>query len=78
MENLEQITKDTCQYKVQVMKLNYVSEELMKCRNCIGTYYVNCERYKPINKSQIPIKKGVIALYNFWYNNISIRGLNNV
>ena len=75
MEKLEQITKDTCATKVQVMRMAYVSEDLERCKNCTGNYYETCERYKPVSRTQIAFRRGANAIYSFWLNNISIKGL---
>jgi len=50
---------DICCYKIQIMKLSYLSENQLKCRNCSGEYYEFCENYKPLNKTQIPFRKGI-------------------
>lgn len=53
---------DICCYKLQAMRLAYPTGYLEKCRNCSGEYYVQCERYKPVSKTQEPIRQGVNAL----------------
>jgi len=58
---LEQITKDTCTWKIQAMRLVYPTDQMEQCRNCQGQYYVQCERYKAIKDAQIPFRKGGFA-----------------
>lgn len=50
--------EDICVYKIQAMRLIYLTEQMEKCRNCCGEYYVNCEKYKALKNSQIPYRKG--------------------
>lgn len=45
-----EITADTCITKIQVMRTAYPTENTMKCRTCLATYYVQCERYKPVGE----------------------------
>jgi len=76
MEQLEQITEETCIFKIQAMRLTYVSEQQEKCRSvCSGKFYESCEKYKPISKVSSPIRRGATALYSFWLNNISLKSL---
>jgi hypothetical protein len=71
METIEQITKDTCVEKVKAMRGGYIDEFHEHCRSCTE----QCDHYKPISRAQFNIKQGVYAMYNFWYHNISIRGM---
>jgi hypothetical protein len=57
--NLEQITGYTCANKIKVLRNAYVSESDYKCMNCDS--YELCDRYKPVSKTQIPIRRGVLA-----------------
>lgn len=50
-DDLDSITGNTCSMKIQVMRLSYVTEELERCRTCVGSYYVQCEKYKPVKNS---------------------------
>ena len=71
MEKLDQITKDTCVEKILALRNSYVDEFHEHCRVCNEP----CERYKPISRTQINFRQGALAIYNSWYQNISIRGL---
>jgi hypothetical protein len=73
MEKLEQITEYTCVHKIKVMKQLTCNEQEEKYRVCND--YSSCISYRPIKSSQMPFKRGMLAIYNFWYQNVSIRGL---
>ena len=67
MKTIEQITSETCTWKVQAMRIAYPTGRMEQCRNCDGEYYVVCERYKPVSESRLPIKQGANAINNAWY-----------
>lgn len=59
---LENITRETCVYKVQALRLTYATEQMEKCRSCPGEYYVSCERYRPMKNTQVPMRTGSLRI----------------
>lgn len=72
MENLEQLS-NVCAKKLKVMRNIVYTEEEEKCRHC-SNYERSC--YIPLRENERHgIRRGALAVYNFWYNNISIRSI---
>ena len=73
-------TLEDCVYKVQSNMMAYVTPEMEKCRNC-GTYQMyQCDKYKNIRTTAMPIRygKAVIARAKQFYRKyVSIEGLPN-
>ena len=73
MKQLEQITRDVCVMKLKVMRNIVFTEDEEKCQHCVD-YNKSC--YIPLRDVQrYGIRRGINAVYNFWYHNISIRGM---
>jgi|GEM_PF-4719219 len=70
---LDKITSETCVNQAKALRLSYCSEHEGRCRVCND--YNSCPDYKPLSATQISFRRGALAVYNFWYQNISIRGL---
>lgn len=71
---LEQITVDTCVSKYAAMRSD-IPGFLDQCRSCQGTYYVQCERYRPIGKQHSFFRIGLTRLRQFYQSNISLDSL---
>ena len=73
MEKLEQITKDVCLKKLKVLRNITFTEEEEKCKHC-NNYERTC--YTPLKENErFGIRRGALAIYNFWYQNISIKSI---
>lgn len=53
----EEISGSTCTYKIRAMTSTHLDDQEFPCRVCSG-YDVNCDKYLPISKTQIPIRRG--------------------
>lgn len=73
-KSLESITKDTCVSKYAAMRSD-TPGFLDACRSCISTYYVQCERYKPIGNQHSFFRSGLVKLRQFYQSSISIDSL---
>ena len=61
MEQLEQITDETCVNKVRVMRQPFVLDCDLIHRNCLGLNK-QCENYKPVRNSGL--RYAYLNLYN--------------
>lgn len=57
MEKLANI----CAYKIQAMRMQYITKELEHCRLCSG-YDEYCLNYIQIRKTEIPLRTGKFAV----------------
>ena len=71
-----EITADTCVHKVRTMQQARTSDKEDVCRFvCNEHYQEQCQGYKPIGKTQVPFRRGLYAIRNFYNDHLSIASL---
>ncbi len=60
IENIE-ITGETCIDKIYAMRSRCVTEREYQCRHCNNDKQYECPRYRPANKTSVPIRRGIFA-----------------
>ena len=55
---------ETCVHKYRAMRSVRPTQQDEKCRVCTKTYELNCKSYKPISRTQEPLRKGYNAYIN--------------
>ena len=75
---MEKRTLEDCVYKIQSNIMAYVTPEMEKCRNCSTYNMYQCDRYKNVRTTQLPIRYGKAAVARakqFYHKYVSIEGL---
>lgn len=62
---LENIT-ETCAKKILAMRMVCPNLDQEKCRYCKPQDYEDCDKYFPVGRTQLPIRRGYYAITEYF------------